>query len=100
MGAERRLIRLAEQPVFVCRAIRLFIIKGAAEIFTQYVAKEFGHRGIRSNIVAPCAIETDFNNAAVRHNPRMKSYVVSQTAFGHIGMADDIGTVICFSMLG
>ena len=38
-------------------------LKGAVEVFTKYVAKEYGNRGIRSNIVAPGPVETDFNNA-------------------------------------
>jgi len=71
-------------------------LKGAVEIFTKYVAKEYGHRGIRSNIVAPGAIETDFNGAAIRNNPQMKGYLASQTALGRVGRADDIGTVVAF----
>jgi NAD(P)-dependent dehydrogenase (short-subunit alcohol dehydrogenase family) len=71
-------------------------LKGAVEIFTKYVAKEFGQRGIRANVVAPGAIETDFNNAAIRNNPQMKSFVASQTALGRVGKADDIGSVVAF----
>ena len=71
-------------------------LKGAVEIFTKYVAKEFGQRGIRANVVAPEAIETDFNNAAIRNNPQMKSFVASQTALGRVGKADDIGSVVAF----
>ncbi len=71
-------------------------LKGAVEIFTKYVAKEYGHRGIRSNIVAPGAIETDFNGAAIRNNPQMKGFLASQTALGRVGRADDIGTVVAF----
>jgi NAD(P)-dependent dehydrogenase (short-subunit alcohol dehydrogenase family) len=70
--------------------------KGAVEIFTKYVAKEFGQRGIRANVVAPGAIETDFNNAAIRNNPQMKSFLASQTALGRVGKADDIGSVVAF----
>jgi NAD(P)-dependent dehydrogenase (short-subunit alcohol dehydrogenase family) len=71
-------------------------LKGAVEVFTKYVAKEFGHRGIRANVIAPGAIETDFNNAAIRNNPQMKSFLVSQTALGRVGNADDIGSVVAF----
>jgi NAD(P)-dependent dehydrogenase (short-subunit alcohol dehydrogenase family) len=71
-------------------------LKGAVEIFTKYVAKEFGQRGIRANVVAPGAIETDFNNAAIRNNPQMKSFLASQTALGRVGKADDIGSVVAF----
>jgi NAD(P)-dependent dehydrogenase (short-subunit alcohol dehydrogenase family) len=71
-------------------------LKGAVEIFTKYVAKEFGSRGIRSNIVAPGPIETDFNNAAIRNNPQMKAFLAGQTPLGRVGRADDIGSVVAF----
>lgn len=71
-------------------------LKGAVEIFTKYIAKEYGNRGIRANIVAPGPVETDFNNAAIRSNPQMKSFLGSQTALGRVGQADDIGSVIAF----
>jgi NAD(P)-dependent dehydrogenase (short-subunit alcohol dehydrogenase family) len=71
-------------------------LKGAVEIFTRSVAKEFGNRGIRANIVAPGAIETDFNNAALRNNPQAKAFITSQTPLGRIGMADDVGSVVAF----
>jgi NAD(P)-dependent dehydrogenase (short-subunit alcohol dehydrogenase family) len=71
-------------------------LKGAIEVFCKYVAKEYGNRGIRSNIIAPGAIETDFNNAAIRNNPQMKTFLASQTALGRVGNADDIGSVVAF----
>lgn len=71
-------------------------LKGAVEVFCKYVAKEYGNRGIRSNIVAPGAIETDFNNAAIRNNPQMKGFLASQTALGRVGNADDIGSIVAF----
>ncbi|MCB9249901.1 MAG: SDR family oxidoreductase [Ignavibacteriales bacterium] len=71
-------------------------LKAAVEVFTKYVAKEFGSRGIRANIVAPGAIETDFNNAAIRNNPQMQTFLASQTPLGRVGRADDIGSVVAF----
>lgn len=71
-------------------------LKGAIEVFTKYMAKEFGNRGIRANIVAPGAIETDFNNAALRNNPQVKSFIATQTPLGRVGMPDDIGSVVAF----
>jgi len=71
-------------------------LKGAVEVFSRSVAKEFGSRGIRSNIVAPGPIETDFNNAAIRNNPQMKTFLAGQTALGRVGAADDIGSVVAF----
>jgi NAD(P)-dependent dehydrogenase (short-subunit alcohol dehydrogenase family) len=71
-------------------------LKSAVENLTKYVAKEYGNRGIRSNIVAPGPIETDFNGGAIRNNPQMKGYLSSQTALGRVGNADDIGSVVAF----
>jgi NAD(P)-dependent dehydrogenase (short-subunit alcohol dehydrogenase family) len=71
-------------------------MKGAVEVFTKYTAKELGSRGIRSNIVAPGPVETDFNDAAIRSNPQMKSYLSSLSPLGRVGQADDIGSVVAF----
>ncbi len=71
-------------------------MKSAIETFTRYLAKEIGSRGMAANVVAPGAIETDFNGAAIRNNPQMKSYLASQTALGRVGEAEDIGGVIAF----
>jgi len=71
-------------------------LKAAIEVFSKYVAKEFGHRGIRSNIVAPGPIETDFNSAAIRNNPQMKTFLSGQTALGRVGNANDIGPVVAY----
>lgn len=71
-------------------------LKSAVENLTKYVAKEYGNRGIRSNIIAPGPIETDFNGGAIRNNPQMKGYLSSQTALGRVGNADDIGSVVAF----
>lgn len=71
-------------------------MKGALEVFTKYLAKELGTRGIRANIVAPGATETDFNSAAIRSNPQMKAFITSQTPLGRVGQADDIGSVVAF----
>lgn len=71
-------------------------MKGALEIFTKYVAKEFGSRGIRANIIAPGPVETDFNNAAIRSNPQMKTFLSSLSPLNRVGYADDIGSVVAF----
>jgi NAD(P)-dependent dehydrogenase (short-subunit alcohol dehydrogenase family) len=71
-------------------------MKGALEIFTKYVAKEFGARGIRANVVAPGPVETDFNNAAIRSNPQMKTFLSGLSPLNRVGYADDIGSVVAF----
>lgn len=71
-------------------------MKGAIEVFTKYLAKELGAKGIGANIVAPGPIETDFNNAAIRSNPDMKGRLSSLSPLGRVGNADDIGSVVAF----
>ena len=71
-------------------------MKAGVETLTRYLAKELGPRGITVNVLAPGAIETDFNNAAIRSNPQLKAFVASQTALGRVGRADDIGSVVAF----
>ncbi|MEG4457546.1 SDR family oxidoreductase [Microcoleus sp. N9_A1] len=69
-------------------------MKGAIEVLTRYMAKELGHRQIAVNVVAPGAIETDFNGGAVRDNPEINSFIASQTALGRVGLPNDIGGAI------
>lgn len=71
-------------------------MKGAMETLTKYQAKELGARGIRSNIIAPGAIETDFGGGRVRDNAELNAFVASQTALGRVGLPDDIGGVVAF----
>src|SRR5688572_5505765 len=71
-------------------------MKGAVETLTKYLAKELGGRKITVNVLAPGAIETDFNNAAIRSNPQMKGFLASQTALGRVGEAEDIGGIVAF----
>lgn len=71
-------------------------LKGAIEVFSKYVSKEYGARGIRSNVVAPGATETDFNGGLLRSNPERKAMLAGQTPLGRVGQADDIGSVVAF----
>lgn len=71
-------------------------MKGAIEVFTKYLAKELGSRGIGANVVAPGPVETDFNNAMVKSNPQIKTALSSLSPFGRVGAADDIGSVVAF----
>jgi NAD(P)-dependent dehydrogenase (short-subunit alcohol dehydrogenase family) len=69
-------------------------LKGAIEVFTHYLAKELGPRGIAVNAVAPGAIATDFSGGIVRDNPDVNTRVASMTALGRVGVPDDIGPMI------
>lgn len=72
------------------------MMKGAMETLTKYQAKELGSRGIRSNIVAPGAIETDFGGGRTRDNAELNKMIASWTALGRVGLPDDIGPVVAF----
>ena len=72
------------------------VMKGGIETLTKYQAKTLGERGIRSNVIAPGAIETDFGGGAVRDNAEINGFIASQTALGRVGRADDIGSVVAF----
>ncbi len=69
-------------------------MKGAVEVLTRYQAKELGSRGITVNVVAPGAIETDFNGGVVRDNPDINRVVASMTALGRVGLPDDVGQAV------
>ncbi len=71
-------------------------MKGAIEILTKYIAKEYGVKGIRANVVAPGPVETDFNNAVIRNNPQFKSLLSSFSPLGRVGVSQDIGGVVAF----
>jgi len=71
-------------------------MKGGMETLTKYQAKELGSRGIKVNIVAPGAIETDFGGGMVRDNDQVNAFLASQTALGRVGLPDDIGGVVAF----
>jgi NAD(P)-dependent dehydrogenase (short-subunit alcohol dehydrogenase family) len=71
-------------------------MKGGVETLSKYQAKFLGDRGIRVNIVAPGAIETDFGGGAVRDNKELNDLISSLTALGRVGLPDDIGGVVAF----
>jgi len=71
-------------------------MKGAIETLTKYQAKELGARGIKANVVAPGAIETDFGGGVVRDNEQLNKMLASITALGRVGLPDDIGGVVAF----
>lgn len=69
------------------------MMKGGIEVFTRYLAKELGSRGITANTLAPGAIATDFGGGVVRDNPQVNAQLAGQTALGRVGEADDIGAL-------
>lgn len=71
-------------------------MKGAIEVLTKYQAKELGTRGIRSNVVAPGAIATDFGGGLVRDNEQVNKTIAGTIPLGRVGLPDDIGGVVAF----
>jgi NAD(P)-dependent dehydrogenase (short-subunit alcohol dehydrogenase family) len=66
-------------------------MKGAIEVLTMYVAREFSSRRIRANCVAPGALDTEFGGG--RTDEQRKS-IGEQTLLGRVGQAEDIGLLI------
>lgn len=71
-------------------------MKAAIEALTRYQAKELGVRQIRSNVVAPGAIETDFGGGTNKNDEDKRAAIASFTALGRVGIPSDIGSVVAF----
>lgn len=71
-------------------------MKGAIEVFTRYLAKELGSRGITANVVAPGAVATDFGGGENKTNEKKRSLVAGATALGRVGEPEDIGGIVAF----
>ncbi len=69
-------------------------MKGAIEVFTRYLAKELGGRGIRANTIAPGAVATDFGGGTNRDNEQKRNLISNATALGRVGEPEDIGSVV------
>lgn len=72
--------------------------KGGIEVLTRYMALELGERGIRVNVVAPGAIETDFAGGVTRDNPQINERVASTIPLGRVGVPDDIGRAVAATL--
>ena len=70
------------------------MMKGGIEVFTRYLAKELGARGISANTLAPGAIETDFGGGHVRDDAGTNAMVAASTALGRAGRPEDIGPAV------
>jgi Dehydrogenases with different specificities (related to short-chain alcohol dehydrogenases) len=71
-------------------------LKAAMETLARYQAKELGARQIRSNVVAPGAIETDFGGGTNKTDEGKRTAIANFTALGRVGIPSDIGGVVAF----
>ncbi|WP_229073102.1 SDR family NAD(P)-dependent oxidoreductase [Actinoplanes sp. DH11] len=74
-------------------------MKGAVEVFTRYLAKEVGPRGITANVVAPGPAGTDFGGGALRDNEQVRAHIGGITALGRVAEPEEIAGVIA-ALLG
>ena len=76
------------------------MMKGGVEVFSRYLARELGPRGIAVNTIAPGAIETDFAGGSVRDTPEINRHIAQSTAMGRVGLPDDIGGAVAALLTG
>ncbi|MBT0992889.1 SDR family oxidoreductase [Cellulomonas sp. DKR-3] len=69
-------------------------MKGAVEVWTRYLAKELGPRGIAVNAIAPGATATDFAGGVIRDDERYRTMIAGASAMGRVGDASDIGRAV------
>lgn len=68
-------------------------MKGGIKVLTRYLAKELGHRKIRSNSIAPGAIRTDLGGG-IDNAPEFVKLLTDMTSLGGIGEAVDVARVV------
>lgn len=71
-------------------------VKGAVVVWTRYLAKELGPRGIRANSVSPGPTRTRLGDDGFAKHPELIEPLAQRSALGRIGEGPDIGRVISF----
>jgi len=70
--------------------------KGAVDVITRSLAQELGPRKIRVNSLAPGLVETEGTRASGNAEGEFKTYAVSRTPLGRVGLPEDIAKVAVF----
>ncbi|MDF3821638.1 SDR family NAD(P)-dependent oxidoreductase [Leptospira sp. 96542] len=69
-------------------------LKAALSSWTKYLANELAPRKIRVNAVSPGPTHSNFGDGVFDKYPEFIQPLAAQTAFGRIGLPEDIGNVI------
>ncbi|MFJ9806756.1 SDR family oxidoreductase [Streptomyces sp. NPDC101158] len=70
--------------------------KSALDVFTRYLSKVLGARGITVNAVAPGIVDTDINAGWLRGNEEAWAGAAAMSTFGRVGTPEDIADVVAF----
>jgi DNA-binding transcriptional ArsR family regulator len=70
--------------------------KAAVDSLTRVLAAELGPRGIRVNVIAPGAVETEGTHSAGIIGSDMQKQMTAQTPLGRLGQPDDVAQVAVF----
>jgi 3-oxoacyl-[acyl-carrier protein] reductase len=70
--------------------------KGAVDVITRSLALELGPRNIRVNSLSPGLVETEGTRASGTSEGEFKTFAVSRTPLGRVGVPDDIAKVAVF----
>ncbi|MFI1249132.1 SDR family oxidoreductase [Streptomyces anulatus] len=70
--------------------------KGALDVFTRYLSKVLGSRGITVNAVAPGIVDTDVNADWLRASDAARADAAALSTLGKVGTTADIADVVAF----
>jgi len=75
------------------------VSKSALVMLTKVMAKEWGHYGIRANVICPGLIKTKFSQA-LWGNEKLLQYVLQQLPAGRVGTVEEIAGLALFLASG